>query len=124
MLDSRFLCGRDSGTLENACPRPLPSWTSFRGASRRCGGPFDIERKRARVELIERESVQPGFWEDQKRAQHLSREKSQLELAIASFEREKERFEDAVALHELAEEANDEQARAEAEVATREAEQA
>ena len=69
----------------------LRNWTSFRGASRRCGGRFDIERKRARVELIERESVQPGFWEDQKRAQHLSREKSQLELAIASFEREKER---------------------------------
>jgi len=88
---------------------------------RRCGGRFDIERKRARVELIERESVQPGFWEDQKRAQHLSREKSQLELAIASFEREKERLEDALALHELAEEANDEQARAEARVATREA---
>jgi peptide chain release factor 2 len=101
--------------------RLLQNWTSFRGASRRCGGRFDIERKRARVELIERESVQPGFWEDQKRAQHLSREKSQLELAIASFEREKERLGDALALHELAEEANDEQARAEAKVATREA---
>ena len=68
--------------------------------------------------------MQPGFWEDQKRAQHLSREKSQLELAIASFEREKQRLEDALALHELAEEANDEQARAESEVATREVEQA
>src|SRR5229473_1766139 len=102
-------------------PPLLLNWTSFRGALRRCGGRFDIERKRARVELIERESVQPGFWEDQKRAQHLSREKSQLELAIASFEREKERLEDALALHELAEEANDEQARAEARVATREA---
>jgi peptide chain release factor 2 len=110
--------------LENAWPRPPRNWTSFRGASRRCGGRFDIDRKRARVDLIERESVQPGFWEDQKRAQHLSREKSQLELAIASFERVKQQLEDAVALRELAEEANDEQARAEAEVATREAEQA
>ncbi|TMB08528.1 MAG: peptide chain release factor 2 [Deltaproteobacteria bacterium] len=87
-------------------------------------GSLDIERKRARVDLIERESVQPGFWDDQKRAQHLSREKSQLELAIASYERVKQRLEDAVALHELAEEANDEQARAESEVATREVEQA
>src|SRR2546425_12276774 len=107
-----------------AWPRVPRNWTSFRGASRRCGGRFDIERKRARVDLIERESVQPGFWDDQKRAQHLSREKSQLELAIASFERVKQRLEDAVALHELAEEANDEQARAESEVATREVEQA
>src|SRR5947209_3364386 len=118
MLDSRFLCVADSATLGYPW-LPLPrNWTSFRGASRRCGGRFDIERKRARVDLIERESVQPGFWDDQKRAQHLSREKSQLELAIASFEREKKRLEDAVALHELAEEANDEQRPAEAEVPT------
>jgi peptide chain release factor 2 len=73
--------------------------------------------------LIERESVQPGFWEDQKRAQQLSREKSQLELALASFELEKQRLDDALALHELAEEANDEQTRAEVQVATREAAQ-
>jgi len=73
----------------------------------RSGGRFDIDRKRARVELIERESVQPGFWEDQKRAQALSREKSGLELQIAQYERERQRLDDAIALHELAEEAND-----------------
>src|SRR5436309_231145 len=87
----------------------------------RCGGPFDIDRKRARVDLIERESAQPGFWEDQKKAQSLGKEKSQLELSIASFEREKARVEDAVALWELAEEANDLTAREEAKVATAEA---
>ncbi|HYZ90668.1 MAG TPA: peptide chain release factor 2 [Myxococcales bacterium] len=87
-------------------------------------GSLDIDRKRARVELIDRESVQPGFWEDQKRAQQLSREKSQLELAIAAFEREKQRLEDALALHELAEEANDEEVRREAEVAVHEAAEA
>ena len=102
-------------------PRHPRSWTNFRGASTRCGGRFDIDRKRARVELIDRESVQPGFWDDQKRAQQLSREKSQLELAIAAFERERQRLEDARALHELADEANDEEVRREAEVAAREA---
>src|SRR5437899_12402271 len=80
---------------------------SSRGASTRSGRRFDIDRKRARVELIERESVQPGFWEDQKRAQALSREKSGLELQIAQYERERQRLDDAIALHELAEEAND-----------------
>jgi hypothetical protein len=55
--------------------------------------------------------VQPGFWEDQKRAQQLSKEKSTLELALAQFEREKAKLDDAVALHELAEEANDESTR-------------
>src|SRR5207237_9034942 len=83
------------------------NWTSSRGASTRSGGRFDIDRKRARVELIERESVQPGFWEDQKRAQALSKEKSDLEMQLAQYERERQRLDDAIALHELAEEAND-----------------
>src|SRR2546430_9868551 len=87
----------------------------------RCGGRFDIEKKRARVDLIERESVQPGFWDDQKKAQSLGKEKSQLEAAIGQFEREKARVDDAVALWELAEEANDPEAREEAKVAAGEA---
>ncbi|HTO99305.1 MAG TPA: peptide chain release factor 2 [Myxococcales bacterium] len=85
-------------------------------------GTLDIDRKRARVELIERESVQPGFWEEQKRAQALSKEKSDLELQIAGYERERQKLEDALALHELAEEANDEATRQEAKGAVAEAE--
>lgn len=65
--------------------------------------------------------MQPGFWEDQKRAQALSKEKSGLELAVAKFEAEKKRVEDAVALWELAEEANDAGTREEAKVAIGEA---
>jgi peptide chain release factor 2 len=105
-------------TAWRRCPR---KWTSSPGASTRSGGRFDLDRKRARVELIERESVQPGFWEDQKRAQALSREKSGLELQLAQYERERQRLEDAVALSELAEEANDEATRAEAKTALAEA---
>src|SRR5438270_263779 len=56
---------------------------------------------------IGRESAQPGFWQDRKRAQALSREKSGRELQIAQYERERQRLDDAIALHELAEEAND-----------------
>ena len=95
--------------------------TSSPGDSSRSGGRFDIDRKRARVELIERESVQPGFWDDQKRAQALSKEKSGLELSIATYERERARLEDAVALWQLADEANDDTARAEARQAVAEA---
>ncbi|MFL5396511.1 MAG: peptide chain release factor 2 [Myxococcales bacterium] len=84
-------------------------------------GSLDIDRKRARVELIERESVQPGFWDDQKKAQSLGKEKSQLETALGQFEREKGRVDDALALWELAEEADDPQAREEAKVAAAEA---
>src|SRR5437588_9558161 len=95
--------------------------TSSPGDSSRSGGRFDIDRKRARVELIERESVQPGFWDDQKRAQALSKEKSGLELSIATYERERARLDDAVALWQLADEANDDTARAEARQALLEA---
>ncbi|TMB37201.1 MAG: peptide chain release factor 2 [Deltaproteobacteria bacterium] len=84
-------------------------------------GSLDIEKKRARVDLIERESAQPGFWDDQKKAQSLGKEKSQLEGAIGQFEREKARVDDAVALWELAEEANDPQTREEAKVAAADA---
>ncbi|HVI22374.1 MAG TPA: peptide chain release factor 2 [Myxococcales bacterium] len=84
-------------------------------------GSLDIDRKRARIELIERESVQPGFWDDQKKAQSLGKEKSQLENALAQFGREKGRVDDALALWELAEEADDPQAREEAKVAAAEA---
>ena len=50
----------------------------------------------------------------------MSREKSGLALQLAQYERERQRLEDAVALHELAEEANDEATRAEAKQAAAE----
>ena len=65
--------------------------------------------------------MQPGFWDDQKRAQALSREKSDLELQLATWQRERARLDDAVALWELAEEANDEATRTEAKAAVVEA---
>ena len=65
--------------------------------------------------------MQPGFWDDQKRAQALSREKSGLELQLGAYQRERARLDDAVALWELAEEANDESARTEAKAALRDA---
>ena len=61
--------------------------------------------------------MQPGFWEDQKRAQALSKEKSGLELSLASFERGRKAVEDVGALWELAEEANDPATREEAKAA-------
>src|SRR5476651_2482835 len=103
--------------VPRAWPPCLRNWTSSGSASTRFGGPFDIDRKRSRVELIERESVQPGFWDDQKRAQALSKEKSGLERSIGLYVRERQRLEDAAALWELAEEANDEATRAEAKTA-------
>jgi peptide chain release factor 2 len=56
----------------------------------------------------------PGFWTDNVRAQGVLKEKAQLEAVVGQFERVRRTLEDARALHELAEEARDDAARAEA----------
>ena len=80
------------------------------------GGPFDVERKRDRAAEIARLGEDPGFWNDNQRAQALLKEKAQLEAAVAEFQGALRLLEDAQALDELAEEARDESARAEAAV--------
>jgi len=56
----------------------------------------------------------PGFWADNVRAQSLLKEKSQLEALVGQCDRVRRVLDDAQALHELAEEAGDDTARAEA----------
>jgi len=60
----------------------------------------------------------PGFWADNARAQAVLKEKSQLEALVGQYDRVRRSLEDAQALHELAEEAQDDGARAEAAQAT------
>jgi peptide chain release factor 2 len=94
--------------------RPRNGSPSWNGASRRCGGRFDVERKRARAAEISRLSEAPDFWTDNARAQSLLKEKAQLETVVAAHDRVRRALEDARALSELAEEAGDAAARAEA----------
>jgi len=71
----------------------LPHFTSD---STRSGGIFDLDRKRSRIALIERDAGQPDFWNDNARAQGLLKEKSGLEASVQGFERVKcavDRFE-------------------------------
>ncbi|MBI5070533.1 MAG: peptide chain release factor 2 [Deltaproteobacteria bacterium] len=82
--------------------------------SSRCGGPFDVERKRTRVAEILKLGEDPAFWGDTARAQGLLKEKAQLEGAVAAFDAAARELDDARALHELAEEAQDASAREEA----------
>ncbi len=56
----------------------------------------------------------PGFWADNVRAQTVLKEKAQLEGLVSQFDRVQRALDDAQALHELAEEARDDGARAEA----------
>ena len=79
------------------------------------GGIFDIDRKRSRVALIERDSSQSNFWDDNVKAQQVLKEKASLEQLISRFERTERALEDAQVLLELAGSENDASAIAEAE---------
>jgi peptide chain release factor 2 len=59
-------------------------------------------------------SEAPGFWTDNAKAQGLLREKAALETLLGAFDRTRRTLEDALAMSELAEEADDDGARAEA----------
>src|ERR687887_2264388 len=75
---------------------------------------FEVEKKRSRAGEIARLSEDAGFWNDNAKAQALLKEKAQLEARVAGFDRTWRALEDARALHDLAEEARDDAARAEA----------
>jgi peptide chain release factor 2 len=62
-------------------------------------------------------SEDPAFWSDNAKAQGLLKEKTGLELVVGAFDRAARERDDALAMHELAEEARDEGARAEASAA-------
>ena len=92
----------------NESARSRIGWTSS-------GGIFDIDRKRSRVALIERDSAQSNFWDDNVKAQQVLKEKATLEQLLSRFERTEQALEDAQVLLELASSENDASAIAEAE---------
>jgi peptide chain release factor 2 len=75
--------------------------------SRAFGGLFDLDRKKSRISLIERDSTLPDFWNDNVKAQGLLKEKTQLEKQVASFERTQRAFDDTRTLFDLAAEMAD-----------------
>jgi len=66
------------------------------------------------VEEIEQLSLQPGFWDDQKSAQALNKEKAKAEALVKAWDAPMKALEDARTLLELAEEADDQESRDEA----------
>ena len=67
----------------------------------RSGGIFDLERKRSRIALIDRETTQPNFWDDNTKAQGLLKEKSQMEASVGEFDAAWRGLDDADVLWEL-----------------------
>ncbi|NDJ33843.1 MAG: peptide chain release factor 2 [Chloroflexi bacterium] len=68
------------------------------------GGVFDIAGKRARLEDIEAQSAEPGFWDDSQHARKLMQEASRLRGELETSDRIFNRINDAIELAELGDE--------------------
>ncbi|MEW6058483.1 MAG: peptide chain release factor 2 [Bdellovibrionota bacterium] len=71
-------------------------------------GLFDLPQKTARLKEIEQISTQGDFWNDNRKAQAILKEKARLENDIKQFEKNFREYEDLRTLFELSEEAGDE----------------
>ncbi|WP_434389397.1 peptide chain release factor 2 [Melittangium boletus] len=70
-------------------------------------GHLDVDRKKSRIALIERESTLPTFWDDNTKAQAMLKEKATLESSVGAYEKTLRGLDDAQTLLELAAEMQD-----------------
>jgi len=76
-------------------------------ASTSCGGIFDISAKAERLAALDTEMGAPSFWEDNRRAQELIRERSELSRTVTRMAELATQAEELHVLLELADEADD-----------------
>ncbi len=91
----------------NRIRSPPPSSRS-KSVPPRCGGIFDYDAKRERLEEVNRELEDPSVWSNPERAQNLGRERSELEAIVATLNRVEKSLDEAGELNELAREEQDE----------------
>jgi len=82
-------------------------------ASATSGGGFDLDGLRERFEELEGECARPDLWEDRENAERVNREKTRLEGELKFYAKLTSALEDAGVLLELADEADDQDARQE-----------
>jgi peptide chain release factor 2 len=80
---------------------------SSRLASAGSGGIFDLAAKEQRLAQLDTEMAQPSFWEDNRRAQEVIRERTELSRLVARVKELAGKAEDLAVMLELAEEATD-----------------
>jgi len=88
-------------------PSAGSSWSSAT-RSPSSGGYFDVDQKRLKIEELDSIAARPTFWEDQKKAQAVLRDKKQLEQIVGGYDAQVRALQDAEVLLDLAEEAADE----------------
>src|SRR4051794_36605762 len=94
------------------CARNSRSWARRSTSS---GGYFDVDHKRLKIEELDSIAARPSFWDDQKKAQTVLRDKKQLEAVVNGYDAQRRALSDSEVLLELAEEASDEASAKEAE---------
>src|SRR3954451_21566445 len=82
-------------------------WSSSRAASTSSGGIFDLRAKEQRLAAIETEMAAPAFWEDNRRAQELIRERTELARTVTRTTELSTQTSDLSVMLELATEAGD-----------------
>ena len=75
--------------------------------SSRCGGIFDYDAKREKLEEVLLELENPDVWADPERAQQLGKEKSALETVVGGLDYNARSLDDALELLELADAEDD-----------------
>jgi peptide chain release factor 2 len=71
------------------------------------GGSFDVDGKRSQIAGLEEQAADPNLWSDQARAQQVTSKLSRLKADVDRYDRLQHRLDDAVAIDELLEEADD-----------------
>ena len=71
------------------------------------GGLFDLENKEARIAELDDEMLQPGFWDDQQKAQGIINESNALKDQVNEFYELFESYENLDLTYELVKEEND-----------------
>ncbi len=71
------------------------------------GDSLGLERLREEVEMLELKSAEPGFWDDMANAQKVTQRMAGLKAKDESYQKLCSRCEDAAALIELGDEAED-----------------
>jgi peptide chain release factor 2 len=87
--------------------RSRPPSSRSKSAPPRCGGIFDYDAKRERLEEVNRELENPSVWADPERAQNLGRERAELEAVVGTLNRVDKSLDEAGELTELAREEDD-----------------
>ena len=107
MYNSRLFRARSLRWKPSASTPSPTGWPTSRAARPSCGGIFDFEAKRTRLDSVAKALEDPKIWDDQRRAQDLGKEKKQLDAVVGGLTALDSGLRDAQELFQLARDERD-----------------